>query len=135
MAYGRVVSDAAADAEAEIGVFYGADIHLHESARSEDCPDSILCAHGDVHAPGEIVARPGRNDSERDRAYVAEAAENVMDRSVTADRNDGGVRIMPRDLPGNIGCVALIVGRIDLVGNVSFSQLFYNDRPGISRAF
>ena len=95
MAYRRVIADAAADAEAEVGVFYGADIHLHVSARSENCADCIIRAHGNIHASCEIVARTRRDDSERDRAYVAETAENVMDSAVAADRNDDGMRIMP----------------------------------------
>ena len=127
VAYGSVITDTAADAEAEIGVRYGADIHLHESARSEDCANGILCAHGNIHASGEIVAGAGGDDAERDRAYIAEAAENVMDRSVTADCYDESVGIMSRDLSCNISRVPLVMGRIDLVGNVSFSQLFYDN--------
>ena len=127
MTYGRVVADTAADTESEVGVFYGADVHLHVSARRKDCAYSILCAHGNVHASGEIVARTGGNDTERDGVYIAETAEDVMNSSVAADRNDDRMRIMSRDLSGDIGRVSLIMGRIDLVGNVSFSQLFYND--------
>ena len=58
-----------------------------------------------------------------------------MNSSVASDRNDDRMRIMFRDLSGDIGRVSLIMGRIDLVRNVSFSQLFYNDRPGIPGAF
>ena len=135
MAYGRVVANAAADTEAEVGVGDCADIHLHVSPRGKNRAYCILCAHGDIHASGEIIAGTGRNDAERDRAYVVETAEYVMNRAVTADSNDDSMRIMPCDLSGDISCVTFIMGRIDLVGNVSFSQLFYNDRPGISRAF